>query len=1316
MSEKRNKKRILLLSVFWALMLGSLALPLFVAPIRQFYIDFAQGHLGSAAQGQILLCFGTAAALVLTLHLLSTRHRPLTTCLILSLVLHMVLVALFSLIGFRGNVLLAAREEPPVLITFGVPTDLETEASEAVRDDLLNLERPVVKEFESPARRELPPDRTDVRMELKPQELESSANQSSLVKTELAAKPSVTVQDLPKPQAEGSVDISKPVIAKARTVEQAEDSPEARRDLVSLAAAKQESGVRVADPTKLEMPRQRAEDPRRDPLKEQMENERLAGGDTSVREDLREAQIRQATVRLPAQPVSTAIGSATEEPGPAPMAPAARIDVGKQEGRAGSGQTFRPDLDVKLELDTRRAASLAGNDPDTLSRAVASPQRGTDLSPGTAGRATDEPLRLGGRATELATASTEQPSARPGPAGELRTPGRRQASSDSWAEVLARPSRGMRAGRSDAVAGSLVTAATQSGNGTEGRGGPEVNAGISRGTTAAGSGGTMRGIGARTATLASGSGDGAGGSGSGSGGGPAGEAGRTFEVASAHGGGPAPEGELVSQLKRIFSPGGTGDGTRHETLAGGNLAPLSTAGATAPTGAEGGGRGTGRAGRGTVDRATVGIGGQAALVQGTTDAGGGGDGKGSGGTGQSNLAPGRTAWAPSGTGGGGVGGLAPLREGAGTATAGSLVAELADVFSSKASPGSPRESGAGDGGVALPKGRDLAGVRLGPGTAAATATSDQPDLPVGTAAQNSRSLPSGMQVGKATGGGYGSAGVPSPIASSPSAAALQGSGSGQAQQAARLIGSQEGMSALAGGGRAVLRDIEPDSAAYGPPGGSRGARESTVALAFGAPMAGAGVGGGTVAGGGTAAGTAAPGGGQGGAAARGSVGGVAKATSGIGSADSSAGGLPSGAGVPGERTEGRQPSRLFSWFTGSGHAGKLSIADDLPRGDRVAAYRSVSAAEMKASPKLQPQKLIYSLRSPEKRKELIRELGGNPDTEKAVELALGWLSKAQSPDGHWDVDQFQLADVCGGRGDRTDGDVGVTGLALLSYLGAGYTHRRGDYQETIRKGLEWLIAGETAQGDIRRGGPLYCQAMGAAAICEALSLSDDEKLREPAERAIRFICESQNPNAGWRYEPREDSDTSVTGWQILALKSAEISGIKIPSKHFDWTAEWLEKVRQGQAGGLYSYKEGHGTTPVMTAEGWFCQLFMGEKMRTRGEAESVNYLLENLPVWDMEVKGMIHFYYWYYATLAMHLSGAEAFDKWNKALRSALLKGQREDGPAAGSWDPVDQLGERGGRLYSTTMATLCLEVYYRYLPFYRTGSSSEPAQGEAPR
>jgi len=230
---------------------------------------------------------------------------------------------------------------------------------------------------------------------------------------------------------------------------------------------------------------------------------------------------------------------------------------------------------------------------------------------------------------------------------------------------------------------------------------------------------------------------------------------------------------------------------------------------------------------------------------------------------------------------------------------------------------------------------------------------------------------------------------------------------------------------------------------------------------------------------------------------------------------------------------------------------------------------------------------------------------------------------------------------------------------------------------------------------------MYGQAIATAVLCESYSLTGDERLLAPARRAVNFIVNSQSAESGWRYAPRNENDTSVTGWQILALKSAQIAGIAVPEQTFRWTELWLEKVRQGPAGGLYSYKVGHAVTPVMTAEGAFCQLFTGAETKTAGTRESIAYFMNNLPAWDPQSRS-IHMYYWYYATMAIYLSGAQEFTAWNTALTSALLKGRQTAGPAAGSWDPLCQLGPRGGRTYSTAIGALCLEVYYRFLPLYK--------------
>ncbi|MDP6381354.1 MAG: hypothetical protein QF662_08425, partial [Phycisphaerae bacterium] len=228
---------------------------------------------------------------------------------------------------------------------------------------------------------------------------------------------------------------------------------------------------------------------------------------------------------------------------------------------------------------------------------------------------------------------------------------------------------------------------------------------------------------------------------------------------------------------------------------------------------------------------------------------------------------------------------------------------------------------------------------------------------------------------------------------------------------------------------------------------------------------------------------------------------------------------------------------------------------------------------------------LYSRRRPDKRKKGV--------AEDAVERALEWFAKVQSDDGRWDIEGFKTVGQVGGAGAPNwhHEDVGVTGLTLLSFLGAGYTHVEGKHKQTVAKAVSWLIARQQPNGDLRGGASLYSQGIATSALCETYSLTRDRKVLKAATKAVKFILDSQNPNAGWRYYPRNDSDTSVLGWQILALRSAEIAGIKIPPQHFQWASAWLDKCRTGKNGGLYSYVAGQAATHSMTAEGWFCQLF-----------------------------------------------------------------------------------------------------------------------------
>lgn len=223
---------------------------------------------------------------------------------------------------------------------------------------------------------------------------------------------------------------------------------------------------------------------------------------------------------------------------------------------------------------------------------------------------------------------------------------------------------------------------------------------------------------------------------------------------------------------------------------------------------------------------------------------------------------------------------------------------------------------------------------------------------------------------------------------------------------------------------------------------------------------------------------------------------------------------------------------------------------------------------------------------------------------------------------------------------------------------------------------------------------------------------DDIRLEAALLRAITFTLSQQDPNSGgWRYARGQEGDVSMFGWQMMSLKSAAIAGVKISPKVRERMTQFLNSVRQGRSGGLFGYRrsvlvggqESEPVTPVMTAEALFCQQMLGYQRDSDTSRESVSYILKNRPR-----LAELDFYYWYYGTLAMYQYGGEPWQMWNSVVRDTLIQEQRTTGPNAGSWDPNGPWGRYGGRLYSTALATLTLEVYYRLLPLYRMNDNPE--------
>ncbi len=354
-----------------------------------------------------------------------------------------------------------------------------------------------------------------------------------------------------------------------------------------------------------------------------------------------------------------------------------------------------------------------------------------------------------------------------------------------------------------------------------------------------------------------------------------------------------------------------------------------------------------------------------------------------------------------------------------------------------------------------------------------------------------------------------------------------------------------------------------------------------------------------------------------------------------------------------------------------------------------------------------------------RRERLSRNAKGDLDAaELAIERGLDYLASTQQEDGWWNLE----------RGDpavKIRSDTAATGLAILAFQGAGYTHLEGKHAAAIRRGLEALRRGQRADGDLYRrmdtasnsNAWLYSHAIAALALCEAYGMTQDSELREPAQRAIDFMASTQDRQlGGWRYQPRSGADTSVTGWFLMALQSGRLAGLEVPRTTLDGVARWVERSQQSEdQPHLYRYnwnapdtaaqRHGRVATRTMTSVGLLMRLYTGWAPDHPAIEEGAAYLLEEPPDATGEWGNRRDTYYWYYGTQVVYQVGGSSWEQWNAALRKATLASQETTGDDAGSWEPrgpvPDAWGAYGGRLYVTCLNLLSLEVQYRHLPLY---------------
>ena len=341
------------------------------------------------------------------------------------------------------------------------------------------------------------------------------------------------------------------------------------------------------------------------------------------------------------------------------------------------------------------------------------------------------------------------------------------------------------------------------------------------------------------------------------------------------------------------------------------------------------------------------------------------------------------------------------------------------------------------------------------------------------------------------------------------------------------------------------------------------------------------------------------------------------------------------------------------------------------------------------------------------RKGMLEKFGGSEGSEASVAAALKWLSLHQERDGGWNFDHTRgpCKGQCSHPGMVPPARNAATAMALLPFLGAGQTHKEGQYKDTVERGLVYLIRSmkvANGMGDLSdAGGKLYAHGMASIALCEAYAMTNDSQLLQPAQFALNFIAYAQDPvGGGWRYEPKQAGDTSVLGWQLMACKSGHMAYLKVPRRTILGASKFLDFVQEAN-GSQYGYTV-PGAAPATTSVGLLCRMYLGwkhdEPALAGGSRVSAPDRAERQHVLQLLCHAGA-------APLRRSATGMSGTVK----LRDRLVQAQDTKGHETGSWYFArDPWADRGGRLYCTSMATMILEVYYRHMPIYGKQAAEE--------
>jgi len=311
--------------------------------------------------------------------------------------------------------------------------------------------------------------------------------------------------------------------------------------------------------------------------------------------------------------------------------------------------------------------------------------------------------------------------------------------------------------------------------------------------------------------------------------------------------------------------------------------------------------------------------------------------------------------------------------------------------------------------------------------------------------------------------------------------------------------------------------------------------------------------------------------------------------------------------------------------------------------------------------------------------------------DDAIERALKYLASQQREDGSW----------MSGYGGPSSG---VSSLALLAFMANGNLPDRGRYSDAVAKGLAYILKLPDRGGimlDHSSHGPMYCHGITTIMLSEVYGMTQSQEVKKRLDAAVKLILDAQkvkqndpNNRGGWRYQPNSpDSDISVTGWQLVALRSAKNCDLDVPKEAIEEAIGYIKRCAHPSGG--FGYMPGGPPQQSRTGTGVLALQLCGlydDPLVIKG----ADYLKNNPLEWNSE----FFYYALYHCSNAMFQAGGKYWEFWQPHIERLLLDKQLKDG----NWPPApgDGNANAAGDVYKTAMATLALSIKNRYLPIYQ--------------